>query len=150
MPNWRQVIVGDAFRLPSRELSYYRDLFLACPFWLFTVASVANLLNPHADHRLLLRVVPLSALAILLARERIGLLGGALGFTALQSLIFFVLRHDWVGLAVAIPTGTLFYLLIWFLKDYKSSYEFPRDLTIVDLVIGLSSLALSLMVLRWI
>jgi hypothetical protein len=88
---------------------------------------------------------------ILLARERFILIGAALGFCAVQSLLSFSLRHDWVGLAVAIPTGTLFLVLIRSLKDYKPSYQWPSGGSrIVDLLVGLSSLGFSILVFHWI
>jgi hypothetical protein len=150
MPKWKQVIVGGAFRIPSRDLNYYRDMFLIWPLLLFTAAGLANLLSAGRDHRLGLIFAGLSLLSILLARERLILIGGALGFCALQSLLSFLLRHDWVGLAVAIPSGAVFFALIRRLKGYKPSYAWPAGLSIGDLLVGLSSLALSLLVLRWI
>lgn len=150
MPNWKQMIVGDAFRLPSRDLNYYRDLFLMWPFLLFTIAALVNLFSVGKDHRLGLELAGLSILSILLARERFALIGGALGFCAVQSLLSFFLRHEWVGLAVAIPSGALFVVLIRSLKGYKPSYGWPTGLSIADLLVGLSSLGLSLLVFHWI
>lgn len=150
MPNWRQVIVGDAFRVPSRDLNYYRDTFLLWPFLLFTIAGLVNLFSPGRDHRLGLIFAGLSVLSILLARERLILIGGALGFCAVQSLVSFFLRHEWVGLAVAIPSGALFVVLIRYLKGYKPSYGWPRGLSIADLLVGLLSLGFSILVFHWI
>jgi hypothetical protein len=150
MPNWKQLIVGDAFRLPSRDLNYYRDLFLMWPFLLFTITALVNLFSIGKDHRLGLELAALSILSILLARERIALIGGALGFCAVQSLVSFFLRHDWVGLAVAIPSAALFIVLIRLLKDYKPSYGWPKGLSIATVLVGLSSLGFTLLVFRWI
>lgn len=150
MPNWKQVIVGDAFRLPSRDFNYYRDLFLIWPFLLSTIGALVNLFSRGQNHRLGFIAVGISLLMLLLARERIVLIGGALGFCAVQSLLSFFLRHEWVGLAVAIPSGILFVVLIRSLKGYKPSYQWPRGFTIVDLLVGLSSLGLSLAVFHWI
>jgi hypothetical protein len=36
------------------------------------------------------------------------------------------------------------------LKGYKPSYQWPRGFTIVDLLVGLSSLGLSIAVFHWI
>ncbi len=150
MPNWKQVIVGDAFRVPSRDLNFYRDSFLIWPFLLFTIAGLANLFSRGHDHRLGFIFAGLSLLSMLLARERLILIGGALGFCTVQSLLSFFLRHEWVGLAVAIPAGVLFVVLIRSLKGYKPSYQWPRGLTIVDLLVGLSSLGFSILVFYWI
>ncbi len=150
MPNWKQVIVGDAFRVPSRDLNFYRDSFLIWPFLLFTIAGLANLFSRGHDHGVGFIFAGLSLLSMLLARERLILIGGALGFCTAQSLLSFFLRHEWVGLAVAIPSGVLFVVLIRSLKGYKPSYQWPRGFTIVDLLVGLSSLGLSIAVFHWI
>jgi hypothetical protein len=138
MPDWKRVIVGDAFQLPSHELNYYRDLFLVWPFLLFTVTGLVNLFGVGHDH------------PILLARERFVLIGGALGFCAVQSLVSFFLRHDWTGLAVAITTGGFFILLIRSLRGHKASYQWPRGMRIGDLLVALSSLGFGIFVIHWI
>jgi len=150
MLDWKRVIVGDAFQLPSHDFNYYRDLFLVWPFLLFTVAGLVNLFGVGHDHRVGVKLVALSLVTVLLARERIALIGGALGFCAVQSLLSFFLRHNWIGLAVAIPAGIFFIFLIRGLKDYKPSYQWPKGLRIADLLVGLLSLGFSILVLNWI
>jgi hypothetical protein len=42
MRNWNRIIVvGDAFKPSSRNLDYYRDLFLVWPFLLFSIIAVS-------------------------------------------------------------------------------------------------------------
>jgi hypothetical protein len=147
VPNWKRIIVGDAFRLPSRDLNYYRDSFLAWPCLIFTIAAVSSLLGGH-NPLLALKFAALSVLFILLARERVLLIVSALGFCVVQSLLSFVLGHDWIALAVAISAGGLLGLLIWELRNYKRRYERPKGLSIVDLLVGLSSLGFSLVLFR--
>ena len=149
MPDWKRVIIGDAFQLPSREFNYYRDLFLIWPFLLFTVAGLVNLFSVGHDHRLGLKCMALSFVTLLLARERFALVGGALGFCAVESGISFALRHEWVALAVSILTGVVFLLLIRSMRDYKPSYRWPKGLSTVDLVLGLSSLGLTIALFSW-
>jgi len=151
MPDWRRVIVGDAFCVPSHDFNYYRDLFLFWPFLLFTIASLVILFSGSHDRRPGLMLAALSLSSIVLARERFLLIGAALGFCAAQGMLSFGLKHDWVGLALAIPAGTLFLVLIRFLKDHKLSYRYPRrGPFIADILVGLSSLGFSILVLRWI
>jgi hypothetical protein len=150
MPNWKQVIVGDAFRVPSRDFNFYRDSFLVWPFLLFTIAALANLFSRGSDHRSGFEFAALSGVSLLLARERFALIGGALGFCAVQSLLSFFLRHDQVGLWVAIITGGLFLVLIRSFKNYKPSYEWPKGLSIASVLLSLSSLGFTLLVFRWI
>ena len=69
----------------------------------------------------------------------------------MQSLLSFILKREWLGLEIAIPSGILFLVLIRSLKNYKPSYGWPgRGHTIVDLLVGLSSLGLSILVFHWI
>jgi hypothetical protein len=78
--NWKRLIVGDAFTLPSRDLNYYRDLFLLWPFLLFTLAGFAGLFDRDHNYRAAVVLLSLSAVPILLARERFVLLGERLDF----------------------------------------------------------------------
>ena len=59
MPDWKRVIVGDAFQLSSRDFNYYRDLFLLWPFLLFTIAGLVNLFGVGHDHRIGIKFVVL-------------------------------------------------------------------------------------------
>jgi hypothetical protein len=83
MPDWKRIVFGDAFRLPSRNLNYYRDLFLVCPFLLFAVVAVFKLL----DYQWILgaECAGLALAALLLSRERLFLFLGALGFAPCDS-----------------------------------------------------------------
>ncbi len=150
MPDCKKVIVGDAFQLPSHDFNFYRDLFLVWPFLLFTLVGLVSLFGVGHDYRDGAKFLALSLVTILMARERFILIGGALGICAVQSLLSFFLRHNWVGLAVAILTGALFLLLIGSLKDYKPSYQWPRSSSIVTALVSLLSLGFSFLVFRWI
>lgn len=149
MPDWKRIVVGDAFQLSSRDFNYYRDLLLAWPFFLFTIAGLADVFR-GGDYRIAYRCLALSIVALLLARERLFLIGGGLGFCAVQSGISFVLKHDLKALAVSASTGVLFGLLIYRFKDYKPSYSWPKDTHIVDILVGLASLGLALAMFSWI
>jgi len=98
MPDWKRAIIGDAFQLSSHDFNYYRDLFLLWPFLLFTIAGLVNLFGVRHDHQDGVKFVALSLVTILLARERFVLIGSAVGFCAVQSLLSFLLRHDWMGI----------------------------------------------------
>lgn len=149
MLSWKRTIVGDAFRVPSRNINFYRDIVLAWPFLLFSIAALANLLSRTSDHRPGFEFAALSLASILLAKERLPLVVGALGFCFAQSTITSFLRHSGVGLLVAIITGASFVVLVRRFKNYKPSYERPAGTT-VELLIGLSSLGLTLLLFHWI
>jgi len=117
--NWKEVIVGDAFRLPSRELNFDRDVLLFWPILLFSVGTLTSLFGKSHDFRLAIKLAVASALSILLSRERLLLIGAAIGFCSVQSAVSFFLKHDPAALAVAIVTGAVLILSIPWLRDYN-------------------------------
>lgn len=82
MPNWKTIIVGDAFQIPSQHFDYYRDRFLVWPFLLFTIAGLANLLSRSRNPRIVFILTALAVLCLLIAKERLILVGIALGVCA--------------------------------------------------------------------
>ena len=151
MPKWNRIIVGDAFRLPSRNFNYYRDLFLIWPFLLFSIAGIIHVFTSDHLHRVLgMKCLVLAALALALARERRILFLGALGFCAVRFLFALVMTQDWRALVGLLATGIPLLLSVRFLADYKPSYEWPEGLSIVSLIVGLSSLGLTLAAFSWI
>jgi hypothetical protein len=145
MLDWKRIVVGDAFRLPSRNLNYYRDLFLLWPFLLFAIAGAINLLASNPHHRILgVKCLGLAVAAIVLARERRILFLGALGFCAVRFLVTLALTRDWRALVGLLATGIPVILSARFVTNYKPSYDWPDGLSIADLVVGLSSLLLTL------
>ena len=149
MPDWKRVIVGDAFRLSSHDLNYYRDSFLIWPLLLFTIVAFVNLFGVEQDHRLAIKCLAISLVALLLARERLILIAAALGFCAVQAGISFVLKHEWVALAVSGLSAVGCLLLIISLRGYKPSYSVRQGHTIVDLLVGLSSLGFTILLFLW-
>ena len=150
MPDWKRVIVGDAFQLSSRDFNYYRDLFLVWPFLIFTIAGLVDIFSLGQDHRIGYKCLGLSLISLLLARELLILIAGSLVCCAVQSGISFALKHCWIALAVSLSTAALFVLLIRSLKDYKPSYIRPRGIHIVNLLISLTSLGFTIAVFHWI
>lgn len=151
MPDWNRMIVGDAFRVKSRDPNYYRDLFLFWPFWGFMVSGITKLFSSHHDYRAGLLFSALGLLSLMLARERFFLVVVGLGFCAVQGLLAFGLKHDWAGLELAILTGMLCLAAIFSLRDHKMSYRVERGGPyMADLLVGVSSLALAIFIARWI
>ena len=141
MPDWKRMVVGDVFRLPSRNVNYYRDLFLLFPFLIFAAAGVFKLL----DHRWALggECIGLALGALLLARERLFLLLGALGFCAVRFLVVIALTHDWRGFVGLLIACILLLVFGRMAKNHKPSYGWPEG-SIVELLVGLASLLLTL------
>jgi hypothetical protein len=148
--DWKRVIVGDAFRLPSKDINVYRDLFLVWPFLLFSVAAITNFLRSGVNHRLGLKFLALAVVCLLLAREKFLLIGGALGFCFFQSQWAFFIKHDIVGLWVGIVTAILLIVFGFALKNYKPKVQYPRGQSIATLLLGLCSFGLTILLIRWI
>lgn len=145
MPNWKKVIVGDAFRLPSRNLNYYRDLFLLWPFLLFAIAGLLHTFAANRHEKVVgMKCLGLAFLAVVLARERLLLIFGAFGFCAVRFLFAALLTQDKRALVGLLATSIPLLLFVRFKRNYKPSYDWPDGLSIIDLVIGLSSLLLTL------
>jgi hypothetical protein len=149
LPNWKRLIVGDAFASPSRDLNFYRDLFLTVPFLLFALAAIGSLFAPTHDYRLAIKSAGSSLLALALARERFVLISGSLGFVCVECLGTFLLRHDLIALVVSIATGALFLVVIRSLKGYKPSYSTARGGTIATSVIALVSLGFTIAIFHY-
>ncbi len=135
MPDWKRLIVGDAFALDSRNRNFYRDMFLFAPFLLFSVIAVSGLLGPKRDYLVAVKSGLLSLLAVALARERLLLLASSLGFVCLQSGISFAVKRDPIALVVSILTGAACLCLMRWLKNYKPSYSFEKGVTIATVLV---------------
>jgi hypothetical protein len=148
--DWKRAIVGEAFTLPTKDLNFYRDLFLMWPFLLFAVAAFTNFLRRGVNHRQGFIFLGLAVICLLLAREKFALIGGALGFCFAQSQWALFIKHDIVGLWVGIVTGLLLVVFMSSLKNYKPKVQYPRGLSIATLLLGLCSLGLTILLIRWI
>jgi hypothetical protein len=124
MPVWKKIVVGDAFRLPSRNINYYRDLFLLCPFMIFAVAGVFKLVSHQWVVGAESSGIALGAL--LLARERLFLFLGAVGFCAVRFLFVIALTQDWRGYVGLLVSGLVLLVFGRFAKSYKPSYGWPE------------------------
>ena len=150
MPNLKGLLSADGPARPTRTINYYRDLFLFWPFLLFTVSALVDFAPSSQDHRVAIRFAALSIISILLARERLLLVCSALGFCAVRGLITLSLTGDRRALGVAVLFGAVFFLLVRLLKGYKPSYEWPRGLSVFDLLVGLSSLGVTMLIARYV
>ena len=135
MPDWRRLIIGDAFALDSRDKDFYRDVFLFVPFLLFAVMAVTGLPNLKHGYLDAAKAAFLSLLVVALMKERLVLIGAALGFICLQSSVSFIFKPSPVALAVSILTGTACFLLFRSLKKYKPSYSMDKGGTIATLLV---------------
>ncbi len=135
MPDWKRIIVGDAFALDSRDKNFYRDIFLFVPFLLFSIMAVSGLFAANHDFLYIGKCGLLSLLAVALMRERLVIVGASLGFVCLQSGVSFVIKRNPIALVVSILSGVACLLLFRSLKDYKPSYSFEKGGTIATLLV---------------
>lgn len=154
MPNWRRIIVGDAFKLPSRDLNYYRDLALVGPWLVFSIASLmqgfSHSRSPEDTlffHRALVGAI----ICLLLAKEKLLFIVGALAIVLWRGLLLLIALYDWrlalllllagaVGIGVAIVKER---------AGWRPSYDLPNGVTVVDVLIFAVSLSLSLTFALW-
>jgi hypothetical protein len=151
MPDWRRIIVGDAFKASSRNFNYYRDLALIQPFLWFSIASIIHLWPPEstAYRAYGFRLAVCAIVAILLAKEKLILFTSALSFVTLRLAIALVFKWNLGGfVALLVFAGILFALLRLF-KGWKPSYEWPDGMNILDLLVGITSLGLTLALAWW-
>jgi hypothetical protein len=103
MPDWNRWIVGDAFKLPSRDINYYRDMFLVWPILLFSFAAIIQIAAfSSPEYRIYgFKLAACAIVAILLAKERLVLILAGAAYIALRSAIALALTlngdHIWRG-----------------------------------------------------
>ena len=151
MPEWKRIIVGEALDLSSRDLNYYRDLFLLWPFLIFSIVAVSNFFAEHShSERLYSYQIAACAIGILLlAKERALLLLGSLGYVVPRMGIFLIFHPNRQYLLAFLVLAGLAVQLIKSLnaRKWKPSYNFPGDMHILDLVVGIAGLVLALFAL---
>jgi len=143
MPNWNRMIVGDAFRLSSPDANYYRDLFLFWPFFLFSIGAIAHFpigATTAIERNFGIKLLVLAILSMALAKEKLVLLTGAIGFLALRCLLAFVLaKSDW-RLLLGFGLCSIIAVSIAKIKRHRGlSYELPKRMMISDVVLGVTS-----------
>jgi hypothetical protein len=76
MSDWKRIIVDDAFKVSS-GINHLRDIFLAWPFLLFSIITHLGPIWP-TDHSCAVQAALCAVTTILLKKERLMLLTGAL------------------------------------------------------------------------
>jgi hypothetical protein len=160
MPDWNRIIVGDAFKVSSHDINYYRDLFLLWPFLSCSIASVSALYSQAspADRLYGFKMATCAVLLVLLAKEKRILILGSSGYVALRvgiglvlKLLFF--RHD-LGpyLLGFLVSGSVAFIAIRSLKGWHPSYRLrpAGQIRMLDLLVGVTSLGCAIALHRWI
>lgn len=138
MPNWNKIIVGDAFKLPSRHPRFYLDLilwfptFLAC-FW-FAECFHGWRMNQWDVRDAAVSGTVLCFL-LLLIKERAILIVSMLLFVAYSARLHYIFHGDvkalkysylfYGGAVVAAFIGGAFRVMIMKSPDFDPTYRRP-------------------------
>jgi hypothetical protein len=147
MTTLKRIVVGDAFKLSSGDPNYYRDLALMWPIILFSVGAIVHLTGgTAADRRYGIELLACAIVAVLLAKEKLLLLLVVACLVAVRCLWgFFLIQRDWRLLAI-------FLLCVCFVAPFRNrrlSYEWPKQILVVDIVVGISSLGATVALIHW-
>jgi len=145
------MIVGDAFKLPSRDINYYRDLCLFWPFLLFSIAAIIHLSAPQSPaYRVYgFKLAACAVLAMILAREKLLLFTAALGFVAVRFAFGLAVTQDWRALAGLVISGGILFGILRARADWKPSYQWSKKLSVLDLLVGVASLGGAIALAVW-
>ena|SRR5713101_3753341 len=131
MPNWKRIIVGDAFKVSSGGANQLRDLLLVWPFLIFSIIAVSLLFGPNPADRSYAIKSGLCAIAtILLAKERLMLLTGALLYVSLRLAAALIFVHDLKILLGLIASGGILFAILRSkaISNWKPSYATEQGL----------------------
>lgn len=139
--------VPSSRRLFSRDVNYLRDVILIWPFIIFSIIAAGCAFSPP-DRQLGLRCAAVAIVAILLAKERLVLFLGALGFCAIQLVVALVLHPwKWSVFAFALLTGVPFLLANRYWRNPKLAYQLPSEFGAVDMLLSFASICGTLFLL---
>ena len=154
MPNWNKIIIGNAFKLPSRVPRFYLDLMLWFPTFL-TGFWFVGCFHGWRMNQWDIREAALSATVLcfllLLIKERTVLIASMLGFVAYSARLQFVFHGDvkaltysylfYGGAVLAVIIGVSFRFMFMKNPDFDLTYRSPdRENTWLGVVLVLGLL----------
>ncbi|HKO04677.1 MAG TPA: hypothetical protein VJW51_07995 [Candidatus Acidoferrales bacterium] len=154
MPNWNRIIVGDAFKLPSRHLNYYRDMFLMWPILLFSIGAISTIIEPQSPAQRVFgfKLAACAVFGIMLAKERLILIGGGAGFVALRLAFALALTQDWRAYlpGLLVSAGIVSAILVT-RRQWKPSYESPApgEANVLSILVGVAGLGAAVGIAFW-
>jgi hypothetical protein len=162
VPEWKRIIVGDAFKLRSSDPRYYANIFLFWPTLLFTWALAASLWKwPLTDihwHSVII-LVALFGTCFLLFTERAVVAISLLAYTAYLAWRAFVFGHlgprdAFELIVVCFSVGLALYLLNRVRIRRSAAKDWPDELDFLALCAGVGGIIFAFIVLfalrRWI
>ena len=131
----------------SRDINYLRDVTLVWPFIIYSIIGVASSFSPP-DRLLGLKCIAVAIAALLLAKEKLLLFLGVLGFIAIQSAIALLLHPwSWAVFTAGVLTGTPFLVANRYWRKPKLSYRLPDEFGAVDMLLSFASICGSIMLI---
>lgn len=159
MPNWQAIIVGDAFKLKSRDPRYYADMALMWPTLLFGSVLLGTISRwPPVfwgPHGILLWTLLLAACLVLL-EERVVILAGCLGavavFADLEMLFHPAKISRGLGTMMICVLGIL--VLLW-PNRFRTEFwgwkgRVPRGMDIAGLLCNFAGFGIAILVIRFV
>jgi hypothetical protein len=152
MPDWNRIVIGDAFKPPSRNFDYYRDMFLMWPILAFSVAAITQIISPASpEYRIYgFKLAACAVVALLLAKERLLLIAGGDGFVALRLAVALAFTQDWATYLVGfLVSAGVFLAILWVRRDWKPTYEEPAKLNVLSAAVGAAGLGAAVALGLW-
>jgi hypothetical protein len=116
MTDWKQIIVGDAFKLPSRNPRYYLDLVLMVPLLFAALFLSEGIRTWHTSQFDLKEAVISGGLVcffLLLTKDHIRVVGNILFLVVFQSWLHFHLHGDSTAAKVSFISGVALFLTLY-------------------------------------
>jgi hypothetical protein len=152
MPDWKRIVVGDAFTPPSRSFDHYRDMFLLWPILAFSVAAITQIISPASPaYRIYgFKLAACAIVALLLAKERLLLIAGGAGFVALRLAVALAITQEWTTfLPGFLVSAGVFLTILWVRRDWKPTYERPARLNVLSAAVGAAGLGAAVALGLW-
>jgi hypothetical protein len=152
MPDLNRNVFGEAFKLPSRNFDYYRDMFLMWPVWLFSLGSIIDIITPKSpEYRVYgLKLAACAIVAVVLAKERLILLAGGAGFVAIRLAIALAVTQDWKSYVLALLVSAGIVLAVLRVRrDWKPRYASPAKTNALGILVGAVGLGSAVAIAFW-
>jgi hypothetical protein len=114
--DWKRIIVGDAFKLPSRNPRYYLDLVLMVPLLfagLFLSESIRTWRSSQFDPKEAVISGGLVCFLLLLTKDHIRVVGNILFLVVFQSWLHFRLHGDSTAANVLFISGLALFATLY-------------------------------------
>lgn len=152
MPDWKRIIIGDAFTLPSHSFDYYRDMFLVWPILAFSGTALVQIIAPAspAYRTYGFKLAVCAIVAVFLAKERLILIAGGAAFVALRLAFALAITQDWRTYLVGfLVSSGIWFAALLMRKGWAPSYAWPAKRGVLSLAVGVAGLGTAVAIGAW-